>query len=186
LVIAVSILVANPSFALGVSAGLDLAISSGSVGVGGSGTVQTLNITPSARIGIRLGRWFFAGVRSAYMQIEQTSEPSASTGNRRGTWFMPIAPEIGVGLGKFKIFADYESTGDYKLALSDSLGRSITYKSPAGFGIQAMYSVGSFVNIGVRYQSVDFAQEQIGSGAVTNLSSKLTLSAIGGVLDVRF
>lgn len=178
--------IAPPCFAVEVSAGLDFAMGSGSVDAGRNGAVQTLTVAPGARVGVVFARWFFTGVRSTYMQIEQTSEPTAVTGNRRGTWFMPVAPVIGLKLGRLQFFADYEATGDYKLALSNSAARGITYKNPSGFGVEALYALGRFFSVGVRYQKVDFGQEQVGSGSATSLDRKLALSVIGGVLSAHF
>jgi hypothetical protein len=172
--------------ALDLSAGLELAAGKGSAATS-TGSVETLTGSLGARAGATFRKSaFFAGLRSTYMQIEQISKVTNAVGNRRGMWFMPLAPLLGARIKRFQLFAEYEMMGDYKLARSTTNGDRVTYKKPQGFGLEVLYALDKkwHWSAGLRYQEVTFSQEQVGTTPPTDVS--MNLSTIAGVVHASF
>ena len=49
-----------------------------------------------------------------------------------------------------------------------------------------MLKVFPLMGLGIRYEQVDFAQEQIGSASATTLTNKLSLKSYGLMVNVYF
>lgn len=137
-------------------------------------------------LGLKFLGFMLIGLRTSYSIIEQMSEPSAAIGNRRGSRFTPVSAMLGYDLRFARLQAEYQMSGDYVMGTTDLAGNRITYKKPAGFGVELIFNLKPGLGFGVRYEEVGFAQEQIGSAPATDLQSKLFLKNVGAVLDVHF
>lgn len=168
-------------------AGLDLSASSGTVSVASqTDSNQVIISSAGVFLGVRIFSFIGLGVRTAYSRIDQTSSPTAKSGNRRGVWIMPYAPLLRFEFGKFIILGEYDNSGNYQLASGDVYGRQVTYKKPSGYTAEVLYKMNSFFNFGLKYQKVDFSQEQVGTNSDSDLSNKMNITSYGGVIDVRF
>ncbi len=136
--------------------------------------------------GLRLKKVILLGARASYSMVEQISEPSDTSGNRRGTWIIPFSPVIGYEGKKWIFLGEAIMMGDYKLAIGNAAGQEITYKGPSGFGAEILYQWKSKFVFGVKYQSVEFSKEQLGGGDATDLTDKLTLTNIGGLIALYY
>ena len=141
-------------------------------------------------IGASIGKTFFdfliVGSRSSISKIFQTSEPTTSTGNRRGSRIVPFAPVVGFNFKLFRLQADYQMSGDYLFENKTTSGATLIYKKPTGIGIELMFKASSWIGLGLRYENVDFSQEQIGTASATTLSDKLSLKSYGLMVNVFF
>lgn len=182
-----TIVMVSSSYAIGFFAGLDLSSGPGTVSVASQAeSNQVLVSSAGAFLGFRMFSFFGLGVRTAYSRIDQTSSPTAKSGNRRGVWVMPYAPVIRFEFSKFILFAEFDNTGAYQLAMGDVYGRQVTYKKPSGYTAEILYKINSALNFGLKYQKVDFSQEQVGTNSDSDLSDKINMTSYGGVIDVRF
>jgi hypothetical protein len=181
------VLISNQVFGMNFFGGLSLADSIGTSSISTESDAPKVNILNA---GVSLGGEFFGfillGAHSSYSIINQTSEPAASTGNRRGIRSVPVAPLIGFNFSFARLQADYQTSGDYLLTNADILGNKIIYKKPTGMGIEFVFKISSWTGFGIRYEKVEFSQEKIGTANATDLTNKLTLKSYGVVFNVFF
>ncbi len=137
----------------------------------------------SAGAGITLLNRIRVGAKTAYSFITQYSDPALAFGNRRGSRWEIVSPQLGFVLGRFTLQGDYQFFGDYKFTNADVSGNTITYKTPAGFEVELLYSISRRFKIGVRYESVSFSEEEIGT-TTSDLTNKLNLITYGAVICV--
>ena len=183
----ISFLASSTTFALDYFAGLSFSVSRGTSAVPSQPEIPQVNLYGAGiNFGIRSFNFLLLGVRGSYSQIDQISDPTFATGNRRGTRLMPVAPLIGFRLSSVRMLTEYQFMGDYALANTDFLSRDITYKKPLGYAFEILYDLSPRMAVGLRYENVDFYQEQVGSSTPVDLPDKLSLKSYGVAFDVHF
>lgn len=177
----------NQSYAIGLFGGLSVSDSVGTSSFSTDTDKPKVNIL---NIGASFGGQFFGfllvGARSSISKIFQTSEPATSTGNRRGTRTVPVAPLVGLDFSFMRLQADYQINGDYIFSNYTTTNLPIVYKKPTGMGVELMFKASPWIGLGIRYEKVDFKEEQIGSAAATTLTNKLNLKSYGAMINVYF
>ena len=177
----------NLSFAWNFFGGAAVSAASGSVSTASESDPPKVNVyTAGVFLGARVFRFFLIGARASYSRINQFSAATAQTGNRTGTRTMPFAPLFGVDFKFAKLQTDYQRNGDYELTNTDSSGRQITYKKPSGLGVELIFPLTRRIDAGVRYEKVNFSQEQVGSNSATTLANQLSLKSYGVVFECHF
>lgn len=141
--------------------------------------------TAEASAGTLVFGFLKIGGRTAYSRIVQFSDINAAYGNRRGSRFAKFSPMAALSFTNLELRADYQFLGEYELSTPDINDNTVTYKKPKGFGAELLYRLTGPIFLGVRYESVAFSQEQVGS-TVSALSNPLKLSSLGGLIHVGF
>jgi hypothetical protein len=124
------------------------------------------------------------GAATDYTIFNQYSPVDPNVGNRRGSYFNPVSPELGVQLGQVLLRASFRFLGTYNLDNVNAADQAISYASPLGFGVVLSGPLHQRIWGGLSYSYTQFSQ-QVTGGTAANLSSPLSLSVFGLLLGWR-